>query len=224
MPVNAGTEIETWVNDYYPAFYVALTDQEDWTYTNYIADASALAAWHVYFTNLMTQMNAWKNATKVPRSLEKGRDLIQALYGYIALNVAYGTSFGSIGLMDAYVIYDMDGFTASTISNPVDWYDDMIVVGGPPPYTSAKMVASIATVTTSVTSNVEETQYNIALNTARLLISDFGMGSMFTDYTPTGVAISKASQQTYIYDTLHYLGIGTAVTTSGISIPPFPLP
>lgn len=224
MPVHVNTEIDLWVNDYYPDFYVSLTDKEDWTYTNYAGNASALAAWHAYFANLMTQMNSWKAVTRAPRSPDKGRDLIQGIYGYLALHFAYGTSFGSIGLMNAYGIYNMDGFVDTTLSNPVDWYNDMIVVGAPPPYTSVRMAASVATVTASLTSSVEENNFDTALDTARLLISDFGIGAMFTDYTPTGTAVSKAYQEAYIYSTLNYLEVGSEVTTAGIPIPPFPLP
>ena len=224
MPVNVGTEIDLWVNDYNPAFYVALTDKEDWTYNTYSGNAPALAAWHVYFTNLMTAINVWAAAGGASRTEAYGRDLLNSMYGYIALNTAYGTSFGDIGLMDAHAIYSMSTFVPNTIARSVDWYNDMIVIGGPPPFTSARMVADIAVVTGSPASD-EVAKLDAAILAARTVIQGFTTSSLFADFTPTGTPVTKPAQQTYIYTTLNYEAVVTNVTgIQGFALPPFLLP
>lgn len=220
MPVHANSKINTWVNTYYPDFYVSITNKENWTYNNYAGNAPALTAWDVYFTNLMTQMNAWAAASGPSRTETASRSLISAIYSYLACHFTFGTSLTDVGVMAAHKIYNMNGFVDSTLSRPDDWYNDLDTSGIPTPtYESNRMDADISVI--SASPDTTETAAILTINSlSSASASSVNYSFLFEDPAPTGT-MTKANQATYIFTTLRFKPVVQSVPgILGVTIPP----
>lgn len=117
MAVHAQSVIPTWVNDYYPAFYVALTNQEEYAYDS--AGGIHLTHWKTIFQTLVARMNTFK---------VYGRDLkdyISALYSWYLLSVMYSTPFDA-NAANAYTVFSMNGFMAACIGRATSYYNDLV--------------------------------------------------------------------------------------------------
>jgi hypothetical protein len=133
MPVNPSSVIPTWVNTYYPAFYTAITDQENYAYTNIPADKPN---WIPLFTNLANAMTSWQGTNRQ----SSVSNLISSIYTYCMLHYNFGTDFSQIATMDNYVVFDMNGFITDTLGRPVSYYNDLVFSGT---YSSAKISAGV---------------------------------------------------------------------------------
>lgn len=175
MGVHVDSVIPTWVNDYYPAFYTSLTDKEEYTYNTY---PSEQAEWMVEFTNLSTAMTNWKNDAR--ETLVSG--LISSVHTYIQLYLNFGTSSASLPSMQAYTIFDMNGFITSTLSRPVSYYNDLTVG---PPANSVKIDANITTINTD---SIESGKVDTAQNNSKAVTGPFVANALFVDVAPIGPA------------------------------------
>ena len=224
MPVHANSKIQLWVDEFNHAFYVSITNKENWVYTNNTGDA--LDAWEDYFTNLMTAINTWRNdSTSAGRTELKTRGLINALYTYKMLGNNFGTDTSQIATMDAAVIYDMGGFIPATLSRGVNYYNDMIDSPPvpPPPYTSAKMDADIASLAVGTYDTVETGKIDTAISNSASVTSKFSNDALFNDLpAPSNPPMTKQQLGEFIYVTMNYKKIKTYVPgIQGIDIPPY---
>ncbi len=177
MPVNPSSVIPTWINSYYPSFYVSITDKENFAYTNIPADKTY---WIALFTNLSIAMGSWKNINR--QTSVSG--LISSIFNYTNLYLNFAESPSLMPTLDGYVIFDMNSFITSTLSRPTNYYNDLAET---PPlsgiYTSAKMTADINAVGNI---SVENGKIVAAQNSIEGITLPFVNKAIFEDVIPTG--------------------------------------
>lgn len=196
MAVNPDSKIPLWVNDYYPAFYVSITDKEDDCYTR--TGGSEKVHWEPLFQDLANEMDNWKNVSRN----SKLQDLIPAIWQYRILGLNFGEDNSNLSEMDGYYIFNMGGFIQSTLSRAVDYYNDLVET--PPAsgiYLSAKITADVNTIIGYNT--MENNRKSSAETYGRNIASNFNLIALFENVTPTGSA-SKEDMKTEIFTNLHY--------------------
>ncbi len=175
MGVHVDSVIPTWINTYHPTFYTSLTDKEEYTYNTY---PSYKSQWITEFTNLSTAMNNWKNVSR--ETSVSG--LLSSIHTYIQLYLNFGTSSAALASMQAYTIFNINGFISSTLARPIGYYNDMTSVA---PYNSAKVDADIAAINTMAT---ETSSITTAQNNSKAVVTPFVANALFVDVSPVGPA------------------------------------
>lgn len=219
MPVHANSKIDLWVNSFSPTFYDSITSKENWTYINYNSDASALAAWEAYFTNLMVRINAWAADTTAPsRTSVSSKNLVQYTYTYVSLHYAFGTDFTDIGNFQSLFIYDIGGFVPDTIARAVDWYNDMELIG----YTSPRMIADLAAIDIPAYQTIETARLATLSQSSLSVSSGFSYSALFEPLPASVAPKTKTELATYIFITLGYKNTLIYVTgIQGMTLPPY---
>lgn len=213
MPVHADSVIPTWLNNFYPDFYVSLTDKENDCYTR--NSGNDKTEWIPLFTNLSTAMNNWKNAARET----KVAGLVSSIYSYVMLNLNFGTSSGSLAIMQAYYVFNMNNFVDNTLARATDYYNDL--VENPPSsgtYTSAKITADVSQINGYATQ--EDNRISAANSTAASTSSVFVNTALFNDVTPIGSA-SKQDMGNYIFTTMNYKKVYQNLNVGSLALPPY---
>ena len=212
MTVHIESVIPTWANVYYPAFYDSITSKENWCYTQSFSfpadppeDPPIIIEGNVLcktsFLSLTTKMEAWKN-TNYQTSVT---DIVPLISGVYALGtlfnlitnppVATKTLADILNARDAYLLFKMNGFMASTLSRNDDYYNDFTILG-----VSAKLTADIAIVNTAGTS--DKAAVTAAMPELYLSLKTLGARSAFE--TPTGPSLTNDEKMQKIFVELHY--------------------
>lgn len=121
MTVHASSVISPWLNNYYPEFYTALTNQENFAYTT-----DTLNKWQGMFNSLDGLMTTYKITSRVSAFY----DFISAYYTYYLLNQLYGTSGSAIAAGDGRVVFSMNGFTNASVGRATNYYNDWVTDTG----------------------------------------------------------------------------------------------
>lgn len=204
MAVHNQSVIPTWVNDFYPDFYVALTDQEEYAYDS--AGGIHLNDWKLLFQELVTNMETWKTG---PGTREL-RDFVSALYSLYLLSVMYGEPFDP-AIADAYYVFSMNEFIQDTLTYPVSYYDDIIQVTPPSdPWTSVKISAEKAKIAAYTVP--EEDALTAIQDDSRTVSSKVISKALFEDQVVTATK-NKQEMGEYIYNDLHYKQVVQVLAT-----------
>lgn len=213
MAVHAQSVIPAWINAYYPAFYVALTDQEEYAYNS--NSGNDLAKWQTLFGYLVTHMGTWKAAS---RDL---KDFMSALYSSYLLSVMYAEPFNP-NTADGYYIFGMNGFVNSVLLNPVSYYDDLVETSlGSGIWRSAKIGVDTSGVLTG-SGNIHTIDGYAAWETSKITdVQDASRASasgivskaLFEDIPLANQPKTKQEMGEYIYNDLHYKNIVGTIPT-----------
>lgn len=197
MAVNANSVIPVWLNTFNPDFYASLTSKEDWSYTN-----QGSAGWLPQFQALANALDTYR--AYGARS-DEVYDFMTQTYGYVILNKNFSTDGSLLSSLDALNIYSIGGFMATTISRPVNYYDDLAPPVPPETeYTSAKMSADVLTVTNAPEAETSAIAGVVA--GTHSVIRSFTNASLWDDPTPVPTAdqIGKPYMKNYYFVTLHW--------------------
>jgi hypothetical protein len=202
--VNANSVIPIWLNTFNPAFYTAITNQEDWSYTNV-----GVSAWQPLFQQLANALSAYKT---FDRSAEVQNFMFNA-YSYVALDVQFGTGSSLLPSFNATSVYSLAGFMAASISRPVNYYNDLVFPIPPDTaYTSALMAADVATVTAAPAS--ETANITALVDDAHSTVQSWTNAGLWDAPVSTGVPVTRPYMKNEFFITLNWkfaieaLGIG----------------
>lgn len=235
MAVHPDSKIDVWLNDFNPAFYVSLTDKEEWTYNEYEDDVEELNAWKDYFQQLMDKINLWANAEYLERGVLSTKSLISTIATYIRIYGQFNSEDYDLGEdqtenFSADNIYNLNGFFDVIISRPVDYYSDLAEIPPEPPeldptYESEKMIADLESLEESAWQPAEKASISAILNSAGSAAATVNYTATFGDLPPQTTFMSKQSIATMVFEDLkfgfykqHIPGI------KGIDIPVYPGP
>lgn len=204
MAVHPNSVIGLWVKNYRNAFYVAITDMEEYSYNI----PGQFTFWQSEFTNLMTAMNNWKNAARTYFNEE----YIRSLHTCVVAQEVFGYTLGMN--INQYTIFDMNNFVQDTLGRPVNYYDDYNPLPSPD---SAKMNASIAQITTTGESTKVSNVASEAQTQANKMINK----SLFV--TPNMATKTKEDLGLVVWEDLNLVNVYETINNSagGISRPPY---
>ncbi|QRE00336.1 hypothetical protein [Burkholderia phage BCSR5] len=134
--VHPQSVIPLWLRNYRLDTYNALTDQENWSYTN-----QGTTGWRPLFQQLADSLNRWQSYDKTGDVM----NFMLGTYGYIVTGIMYGTDTSQEPNMDAFRIYNCNSFLDKPQTRPINWYNDLVVPVPPATtYTSDKMTQDLA--------------------------------------------------------------------------------
>lgn len=223
MAVHAQSVIPIWINSFYPDFYVALTDQENFAYlSNSGAD---LTKWKTLFETLVDHIETWKADS---RDL---KDFMSALYSSYLLSVMYSEPFDPVA-SDGYAVLDMGGFIADTLANPVGHYDDLVETAlSSGIWKSNKLGADTSGALTGTGSilaidsysTTEEANITAVQDASRASSSKIVSKALFEDVPLDNPPKTKQEMGEYLYNDLHYKHVVFAIPTQ-LTLPPYITP
>lgn len=207
MTVHAQSVIPTWINSWNPAFYTALTSQENWSYVN-----QGTTIWLPLFTTLVAPLNNYKNFNRQSEI----SNFFFGTYGYVVMHNLYGTDGSLVPSFDANGIYSMAGFVPTTISRPVNYYNDAVLDPSTLLYSSVNMTAAVTQVT-GATGN--ETSYIDGLaGSGTPAVQGIQMRLLFDDVPTTG-SFTKANMKTLFFQTLHWTNVYQNLNVGSLVLP-----
>lgn len=118
MAVHASSVIDTSINTFDSALYVAITDKEEYCYDS--GTNGQLAEFQPQFQLLSDTIVAWMANNRE----ENLRDFIQFLYSYKVFADMYGTDSSLLASCHGDVVVGMDGVRVRIKTDPVTYYDD----------------------------------------------------------------------------------------------------
>ena len=212
MP-HPNSVIPTWLNNYNPAAYNALTNQENWSYVN-----QDISGWQPLFQGLANAMNNY-------RTYSRGgsiQSFMEGTYGYIANGLLYGTDTSQLPNFDGLKICSMNGFLSATQTRPVNYYNDLVYTPPNPPtdpggYSSARMTADTTTVTGAGSAEAA-TMRGLADGTKSSLQSMMWK-LMFQEVKVQGTVTKSVMANTY-FNQLHWKQVFQNLNVDGLPLPP----
>lgn len=201
--VNPSSVIPTWINSYWPEFYIAITNQEDFAINNFGSAAVS------QFSSLAAAFNGYKSTSRA----DIAYTFTSGIYSYKALNANYG--LGTIDL-STYIYknyFSFGTFGAATLSRPVSYYDDFIA-------TSPKLTTAINYINNT---SINDEKLKIEADQKLLTTSFQGNVSKFLyeNPTPTASPIDKTGLGHFIFDTLLYKRVYQQLNVAPHTLPPY---
>lgn len=206
MAVHPSSVIGVWLENYRESFYVALTDMEEYSYNL----PGEFAFWQGQYTNLMSAINAWKNATRTYHN----SNYVRNLHTCVVAQEVFGYSVGVN--INQYTIFDMDNFVQDTLGRPVSYYSDYTALPSP---NSPRITSSINQISTSTT--VESNKVQNVIDEAAILATKMINKSLFV--TPTMATKTKEDLGKYLWENLNYVNVYESLSDvpGGIDRPPY---
>lgn len=224
MAVHASSVIALWVDTYNHDFYVALTNQEEYFYNEAdLVGPEALTAAIDAFTDLMTAMTAWKNASAPSRTKQALNPIANYLYSYNMYKERFGMAGVADSVLDAKQVFDMGGFPATVIARAVSYYDDLTEDPITPlTYESVKVTADIDSIAPAIWQPLEKTKLDAIEDASAGAVRNLNSTALFDGFPtpPEGVA-PKTKQETaeWIYLTLHWKWVVDTFPAAVMTIP-----
>lgn len=204
MPVHASSVIPTWLNDYWPALYVSLTDKEEWSINN---EGSGVVT---QFTTLANRLNDYKD---VSRS-EVVYNLISGIYSYYAMNQNFGLGSLDLTNYEYQKMLSIGAFGTNTLSRGLTYYNDFSLGS------STRLTADI-----NYIDNDAIDEENESIETAqRLLTIDFQSNIskfLFEDPPLSPTQIGKQQVGIYIFNTLLYKNVYNNLSVTPLTLPSY---
>lgn len=219
MAVHASSKIDLWLNIYHPAFYVSITDKENWAYINQGDTPTKLAALEAYFTELMVRINTWRNTAWEGRFEEAMGELIGAIVSFKNSATRFGTSEAFLPDLDAVAIFNIVNFIPDTLARAMDYYND-VSVGG----VSFKLQTDIDRLALTVWQAVEIDLIAVAIAKAKSPTKALSKSSMFEPLvSPVGATLlTKEQLANIVFIDLRYKFVKDNIPgVTGITIPPY---
>lgn len=226
MPVHVDSVIPVWLNDYNETVYIALTNQENWTYTNLVdsvldppvdptseelelLEAEWKLAWIAEFTKIANALNEWKNLNR-----ETGvADLVSILFGAKTLKNLYEFPIDT----DSYTpnsVIAIGSFFNLVSSRPVDFYKDY---DNTVEMKSANIEADVTSVETA--GSTEVGNLSSASRSLSASMKPYSHRLIFENIPITGISTKKMVRD-YVFDELGYAGYYTQLNVGSLQIPP----
>lgn len=136
MTVHANSVISTWLNNYYPAAYTAITSQENFAYTT-----DTVAKWQGYFNELDYRMGLYHIAARASVFY----DFMSSYYAYYLLNQMYGADGSSLSAGDGYTVFSMNGFITAALGRATSYYGDWVTAPGTGASFTAHLTGGVVT-------------------------------------------------------------------------------
>lgn len=224
MAVHNSSVVAGWVNVLNPAFYTALTNQEEYLYNQAsLVGMEALARAIQLFTDLMMTLTAWRNASTVSRSAGYLNAIPTFLYTYNMYKERFGMAGVSETLFDAKQVYDMGGFMDVVIARSVGHYNDLIEDPLIPlTYDSVKITADIAAMDAGVWMPIEKAKLDAVENNAMGSVRAMNGNALFGDLPAAPVGIvpkTKTEIAVWIFQTLNWKWVVDTLPAATMSIP-----
>ena len=213
MTVHAESVIEKWVNDFYPEFYIALTNMENACYTNDVTLSTGLTPGLTYFKPLFTALQGAMTTWAQGSWQSQVADMALLSTNLNTAGLLYKTDVTSMmAQLDARNLFTMGGFVTATLSNPVDFYLSV----DPVTDICKRIVDDTVTVTGGWAT--DSTKIKSIKPSIYLTLKTISASAAFS--TSTGPSPSVADQTKKFFTDLHYkeiyknLNVGGTVTVS----------
>lgn len=188
MAVHVNSVISTTINDFDSAFYVKLTDMEEYVYTS-----SAFGEPHYlpFVQNLNDAIVSWMGQDRTALV----SDAIQNMYSGHTLSNLYG---GTSPVVDSRTIANMDGYRTDVLSLPVDAWNNGTLL----PPSAPTLEAHIQQVTNSW--DIEKAAWEALSASASGSVGGLIMQLLFEDVTPSNPPLSKQDMGILIFNTNNF--------------------
>ncbi len=135
MGVHAESVIDTQIDSFDSAFYMAICDKEEYCYdsSQVVYDdpstteeeeiQAGVDEYQPFFQDLNDAIVAWLNTSRN----FSWWDYWQNYYSYILMYKLYGKNPGLFSNLHADNIFDMDGYIERIKNDPIDYYDDFYI-------------------------------------------------------------------------------------------------
>lgn len=202
MAVHPNSVIPTWINNYWPAFYVALTDKEEYAYNN--------GAGTSQFSTLATRLNTYRTTNRSGPVYE----LISAIYSYYAMQQNFMQ--GDIELEDYdYTQYISFGnFGPATLVRPVSYYNDFSLG------TSARLTADNNYLQNDADDDEVE-NIQIAREILTTDLNGFVSKYLFEDPPISSSPVGKQQIGLFIFNILLYRRVYEYLNVAPNTLPPY---
>lgn len=200
MTVNANSVIPTKLNSYSPSAYSAVTDMENYCYTQ--STKGTESDYKPFFQDLADAMSSWFNVDRTDAT----RNLLEKLYIYILFNNNYGTSDNLLGSAHTLSLYNMGGYLSMIVDQPITYYDDFV------PATSGSMpvpasAANLQNDTSSISgaSSGELSNANSMASSMETVTTGMTFQLMYDHVPLINPALSQEQIGSQVFDDMNWL-------------------
>lgn len=218
MPVNPNSQIPLWLEDFNEAFYISITDKEDWALLNYPTGAQNTTILD-YFSSMAAAMESYKTTSR----FNEFYSFLGIMYQYYLARMNFNADIIDFDDFTVDKVFSLGNFIEDTLSRPVNYYNDLTQASPADPYLSPRLEADVTYLQNSAISDENALMTSLSTpltNATQKVISK----SLFEDVPPSPAPVGKQDTGDFIFNTQNYKSIYGVLNVAPLELPSYIVP